>query len=99
MVDALGQKIIVGQTYGYSKSSSGFTTVITGVCSKIGVGKHNKIQLDEVIVREYLWVSRGETKPLSVEYNQRKRTISSVICFATENIHYIDGKDYSTNIK
>ncbi len=36
MKDALGNEMIIGQLYGYSQSSNGFTTVRTGRLSKVG---------------------------------------------------------------
>lgn len=35
MTDALGNPLVVGDRYGYCKQSSGFTTVVTGILSKV----------------------------------------------------------------
>lgn len=78
VVDAMGNEIVIGEYYGYSKSSSGYTWVVTGRASKAVNGK---VTLGNITETSYLYVGEGRQDPHKVVKEDRKRTIGSVQVF------------------
>lgn len=52
MNDAIGNPIVIGNTYGYSTNSNGFTKVTIGVATKIN---GNKVSIKPTLVKERLY--------------------------------------------
>lgn len=77
-IDATGKEIVIGQRYGYSKSSNGTTIVVTGTATK---AENGKVTLGDIIEKSYLWVSDGKTTPTRVTNYTRQRSISAVQVF------------------
>lgn len=74
--DAIGQEIVIGEYYGYSKAESGFTRVITGKATKV---KSGKVTLGEIIEKTYFGMSIAKlSKPVK---SDRKRTLASAQVF------------------
>jgi len=76
--DALGNDIVIGCRYGYSKSSNGVTNVVTGEALKLH--SNNKVQLGNIIDKSYLWIGEGRDDH-SIDEPTRKRTVSSIQLF------------------
>jgi trehalose-6-phosphatase len=74
MRDALGNKIVIGNKYGYSQQSSGSVTIVTGFVEKIN---ELKVTLVEVSQRRGLY---GE---IAREFSKenRKRTVNACHLF------------------
>lgn len=77
-IDATEKEIVIGQRYGYSKSSNGTTIVVTGTATK---AENGKVTLGDIIEKSYLWVSDGKTTPTIVTNYTRQRSISAVQVF------------------
>lgn len=73
MKDALGNDIIIGNTYGYTQNKNGFTTVVIGTALKL---INDKCIIQPIKIERYLW---GE--PSSFKDSMNKRTISNPILF------------------
>lgn len=59
MLDAMGQELVLGATYGYSSTKSGFATTVVGTLKKIG---DKKVTLDIIERRHFLYgkqIERG----------------------------------------
>lgn len=76
--DAMGNDIVVGEYYGYSKSSSGHTWVVTGRAAGTSNGK---VILEDITEKNYLYVGEGKQDPHKVVKGDRKRVIGSVQVF------------------
>ena len=74
-IDATGKEIVIGQRYGYSKSSNGFTRVIIGTATKSEAGK---VTLGEIEEKEYLYLYKAHTTPYKVVNSNRRS--SSIPC-------------------
>lgn len=66
MNDALNQPVVLGQKYGYSTNSSGFTTVTLGTAVRL---TEKKVTLQDLTVRRFLYggeVDQWKEVPKSV---------------------------------
>lgn len=79
-IDATEKEIVIGQRYGYSKSSNGTTIVVTGTATK---AENGKVTLGNIVEKTYMYVSEGKTKPHNVIYTMyfRQRSIAAVQVF------------------
>ena len=58
MNDAIGNPIIIGNTYGYATNSNGFTRVTIGTVTKIN---ENKVTIKPIRVQERLYDKEPKT--------------------------------------
>lgn len=77
-IDATEKEIVIGQRYGYSKSSSGYTYVVIGTATK---AENGKVTLGNIVEKTYMYVSDGKTKPHNVINHKRQRSIAAVQVF------------------
>lgn len=77
-VDAMGNPIVIGEYYGYSKSSSGHTWVVTGRAYKTANGK---VTLEDITEKSFLYVGEGKQEPHKVVKEDRRRNLGSVQVF------------------
>lgn len=77
-VDAVGEDIVIGSEYGYSKSQNGMTWIVTGIAVAADEGK---ITLDQIIEKNYTGICNGSQDPYKTIRGTRKRTIGSVQVF------------------
>lgn len=77
-VDAIGEEIVIGAEYGYTKSQNGHTWVVTGIATGADNGK---ITLDQIIEKNYVGIYRGAQEPHKTIRGARKRTIGSIQVF------------------
>lgn len=80
-VDAVGEEIVIGAEYGYSKSQNGMTWIVTGIATNAADGK---ITLDQIIEKNFVGIYKGEQEPHKTIRGNRKRTIGSVQVFRVE---------------
>lgn len=76
--DAIGQEIVIGEYYGYSKAESGFTRVITGKATSAESGK---VTLGEIIEKTYFGMGKANDTPYRTVKSDRKRTLASAQVF------------------
>jgi len=76
--DATGQEILIGEYYGYSKSSSGMTWVVTGKACKADNGK---VTLTEITEKSYFSIYKGNSVPSKTIKSDHKRTLASIQVF------------------
>ena len=91
MNDAIGNPIVIGNTYGYSTNSNGFTRVTIGVATKIN---GNKVSIKPTLVKERLYDGKPETL-------NKSKTLSAqgMILFpihSTDNVEYRLGDPVTT---
>jgi hypothetical protein len=77
-IDATGKEIVIGNQYGYSKSSNGATWVVIGTAVKVNNGK---VTLDDTVEKRYIYVSSGKQEAYNTKEGNRKRTIAAVQVF------------------
>jgi hypothetical protein len=77
-VDAMGNPIVIGEYYGYSKSSNGHTSVVTGRAYKTAKGK---VTLEDITEKSFLYVGEGVQKPHKTVKEDRRRNLGSVQVF------------------
>lgn len=82
VVDAMGNEIVIGEYYGYSKSSNGFTYVVTGKAYKTANGK---VTLEDITEKSFSYVSGGVQEPYKITKEERRRNIGSVQAFHIPN--------------
>jgi hypothetical protein len=75
MKDALGNKIIIGNTYGYCQSISGITTIVKGIAEK--VNENHRVTISEVEER------RGGYGYIKDDFHKepRKRSVNAIMLF------------------
>jgi len=83
MTDALGNEIIIGSWYGYSRSDGGFSHTTIGCAKKVkeGDGQYTpaKVRLAECVVKRFLY---GQpTEPLFPGEKSRDITIATYMVF------------------
>lgn len=75
MTDALGNEIIIGNWYGYSRNDSGFSHTTVGKAVKVTPGDGQylcaKVRLGEVKVNRFLY-----GKPTDYRYSEQAKTLS-----------------------
>ena len=74
----MGTPIGVSEYYGYSKSSNGVTTVVTGRVVKFANGK---VTMDDITENTFFFVGEGKQVPDKTVKSDRKRTVASVQLF------------------
>jgi len=77
MRDALGNNLIIGQTYGYSQTSNGHVHIVTGVVEKVN---GTRATLSHIKERRGLY---GEINHMFTE-ETRKRSVNAVMLFPIE---------------
>src|SRR3972149_886922 len=78
--DATAQEILIGEFYGYSKSCSRFTNVVTGRAVK---AENGKVPLSDRTENVFLYVGTKsvDSNPKRTTKSDRKRTLASVQVF------------------
>ena len=77
-VDAVGEEIVIGAEYGYSKSQNGLTWVVTGIAANAESGK---VTLEKIIEKNFAGLYKGNQDSHKTIRPNRKRTIASVQVF------------------
>ena len=84
VTDALLHSIKEGENYGYSQSSNGITSIVTGKVSKINI-ETRKVTLTDVKERRGAY---GVGNSDVFESCDRKRTVYGCILFPVNNIGF-----------
>lgn len=79
--DALGHEIVLGDRYGYTQNSNGYTTIVKGIAGKLNNETYNVTLIDVEIKRLLYASSKRDNKHIEPFVKVKNRSVNCFILF------------------